>query len=438
MKWKDDYRKKLKTAAEAVKCVRSGDRVFIGAASSMAQTLADALYERMDELHDVTLSGALILAPQKCFGRDARGHFSFSTFFMGPQERRGFENGVVEYCSIHLSRIDHWCRTVARPNIAFLDVSKPDDEGYVSFGATGPALFGSIIEACETIVLQVNDRTPYVYGQENRMHVSDADIIIETSHLQPFVRDSEPNDEEKAIASHIVSEIPDGATIQLGIGRIAGAVGYGLGNHRDIGVHTELMTDSMKYLYEKGVITGRKKKLLSGKMTASFTFGSPELYDFLDRNNDMHFAPYTYVNNPYTIAQHDDFMSINTALMVDLTGQVHSEAIGLSQYSGTGGQLDFVRGAQMSKGGKSFIALSSSVESSKRGRTSRIVLSAPPGTAVTTPRTEVQYVVTEFGSVNLKDLTMQKRALALIELAHPDFREDLLEEAIKAGLMGNV
>lgn len=436
MGWKDEYLDKLKTADEAVKCVRSGDRVFIGAASSIAQTLADALYERMDELQDVTLCGALITSPQKCFGRDARGHFSFSTFFMGPQERMGFENGVVEYCSIHLSRIDHWCRTVARPSIAFLDVSKPDADGYVSFGATGTALFGNIAEVCGTIVLQVNDRTPYVYGQENRMHIADADIIIETSHLQPYVRDSEPNEEEKAIASHIISEIPDGSTIQLGIGRIAGAVGYGLRNHRDLGVHTELMTDSMKYLYEKGVITGRKKRLLPGKMTASFTFGSPELYDFLDRNEDMHFAPYTYVNNPYTIAQLDNFMSINTALMVDLTGQVYSESIGLNQYSGTGGQLDFVRGSQMSKGGKSFIALSSSVDSRKLGRSSRIVLSAPPGTVVTTPRTEVQYVVTEFGRVNLKDLTMQKRALALIELAHPDFREDLLKQAMNAGLLG--
>jgi len=268
------------------------------------------------------------------------------------------------------------------------------------------------------------------------MHINSADIIVETSHTQPYSRDSEPDEEEKAIASHIISEIPDGATIQLGIGRIAGAVGYGLRNHRDLGVHTELMTDSMKYLYEKGVITGRRKRLMPGKMTASFTFGSPELYDFLDRNDDMHFAPYTYVNNPYTIAQLDDFMSINTALMVDLTGQVYSESIGLNQYSGTGGQLDFVRGSQMSSGGKSFIALSSSVDSRKLGKSSRIVLSAPPGTVVTTPRTEVQYVVTEYGRVNLKDLTMQKRALALIEIAHPDFREDLLKQAMKAGLLG--
>ena len=435
MEWKDDYRKKLKSAAEAVECVRSGDRVFIGAASSIAQTLADALYERMEELQGVTLSGALITTPQRCFGRDAKGHFSFSTFFMGPQERLGNENGVVEYSSIHLSRIDHWCRTMARPNIAFLDVSRPDDEGYVSFGATGTALFGNIAEVCETIVLQVNDRTPYVFGQSNKMHIGVADIIVETSHIQQYVRDSGPNEEEAAIASHIISEIPDGATIQLGIGRIAGAVGYGLRNHRDLGVHTELMTDSMKYLYEKGVITGRKKKLLPGKMTASFTFGSPELYDFLDRNEAMHFAPYTFVNDPYTISQLDDFMSINTALMVDLTGQVHSESIGMRQYSGTGGQLDFVRGAQMSRGGKSFIALSSTVSSRKQGKASRIVLSAPAGTAVTTPRTEVQYVVTEFGSVNLKDLTIKKRALALIELAHPDFREDLLDQAVKSGLL---
>lgn len=435
MKWTDEYRKKLRTAADAVKCVRSGDRVFIGAASSVAQTLADALYERMDELNDVTLSGALIAAPQKCFKKEARGHFSFKTFFMGPQERLGFENGVVEYSSVHLSRIEHWCTSVARPDIAFLDVSRPDDEGYVSFGATGTAFFGNIADACETIILQVNDRTPYVYGTGNRIHISAADIIVETSHLQPSVTDSEPNEEEKAIASHIINEIPDGATIQLGIGRIAGAVGYGLINHRDLGVHTELMTDSMKYLYEKGVVTGRRKALLPGKMTASFTFGSHELYEFLDRNKDMHFAPYSFVNDPYTIAQMDDFMSINTALMVDLTGQVHSESLGMRQYSGTGGQLDFVRGSQMSKGGKSFIALSSSVDSRNQRKTSRIVLAAPQGTAVTTPRTEVQYVVTEFGSVNLKEMTMRERALALIDLAHPDFRQELLEQAIKSGLL---
>lgn len=270
---------------------------------------------------------------------------------------------------------------------------------------------------------------PYVYGEENLIHVSEADAIVEAD--QELVENPElPVDETiQTISGFIVDQIPDGACIQLGLGGVANAVGYGLRTKNDLGSHTELMSDSIMELMKLGVVNNSRKQFMPGKTVASFTFGSRELYRFVDRNPDMYYMPFPIVNDPVNIAKNDNMISINTALSIDLFGQVDADNLAGKQYSATGGQLDFVRGAQMSRGGKSFIAVTSSFTDRSGQRRSRIVLQFPAGTAVTTPRSDVQYIVTEYGCVNLKPLTMRERVRAMISLAHPQFRAELTEQA---------
>lgn len=231
-----------------------------------------------------------------------------------------------------------------------------------------------------------------------------------------------------------MEQIPDGACIQLGLGGVSNAVGFGLAQKNDLGVHSELMTESIMELMKQGVVTNRRKTYLPGKTVAGFTYGSPELYRFVDHNPDLYYLPFPEVNNPVNIAKNDCMISVNTALSIDLLGQVNADNFVGRQYSATGGQVDFIRGAQMSRGGKSFLAVTSVAENRKLGRQSRIVARFPVGTAVTTPRSDVQYVVTEYGCVNLKTLSLRDRAHALIELAHPEFRPQLIDEAREMGL----
>lgn len=251
----------------------------------------------------------------------------------------------------------------------------------------------------------------------------------------PAATELEPDDAVRKISDYIVEQVPDGATIQLGLGGLASAVGYGLRSKNDLGIHSELMSDVMMHLMREGVVTNRKKTAFPGKSVASFAFGSKELYQYMDHNPDFYFMPFTKVNDPAVIARNDNMISINTAMPIDLFGQVAADSLGGHQQSGTGGQVDFVRGAQRAKNGKSFFALTSTLTSKKKGRLSRIVSAFPPGTAVTTPRSDVQYVATEFGCVNLKPLTMRDRVQAMIGLAHPQFREQLREEARQMGVL---
>ncbi len=434
MGWRDIYEEKRRTAEEAVKIVRDHDRVYIGTASSIAYKLAEALYGRKEELFDVLICQGLTSRKLPFFMPDAKGHFSTLTYFVGGGERIGISNGQTVYTSLHLSQIDYWCTEVARPNVAFLEVSEPDDEGYMSFGAYG-VTFGTCVSGfAEHVVLQVNPQVPYVYGCENKIHVSDAEYIVEAEDSLDVVPDVPFDETLKTISDYIVDEIPDGATIQLGLGGLSGAIGFGLKNKNDLGIHTEMLTDSMMELMKLGVINNKRKNFMPGKAVTAFAFGTRELYDFVDHNEDIYFAPYRFVNNPVNIAKNDNMISVNTAMAVDLYGQVVADCLGGKQQSATGGQLDYVRGAQMSRGGKSFIALPS-VVTNKKGTSSRIVSSFPVGTAVTTPRSDVQYVVTEYGCVNLKSLSMADRARAMISLAHPDYRDELEEDAKNMGLL---
>ena len=432
--WKKIYKEKIRSADQAAGLVRDGDVVYIGTSSSIAYKLAEALWSRKDDFENVTISSAVTSRMLPFYTEEARGHFSVQTYFMGPAERQAMKAGNCRYTSLHLSQIPSWCRETSGITVAFLEVSKADDHGYMSLGATGVSMHREVLETADRIVLQVNQNVPYVYGLDNLVHVSEADVIVEADDRIDEFPDLPLTDDVLQISEYIVDEIPDGATIQLGLGGISGAVGYGLSHKKDLGVHSEMMTNSIRHLMEEGVINNKKKSFMRGKTVCAFAMGSNELYRYIDRNPEVYLGPYSWVNNPWVIAKNDLMMSVNTAMSIDLYGQVCADNLGGRQQSACGGQVDYVRGAQMSKGGKSFIALTSLL--CKKGRKrSRIQASFPAGTAITTTRQDVEYVVTEYGCVNLKPLTMDERARALISLAHPDFREELTAQAVKMGII---
>lgn len=431
--WNTEYKQKLTTPEQAVKVVKSGDVVYGGTCTSVAYTLLNALGDRAAELEDVTITGSQIIYPVTCLSNKFPGAFKLSSYFMGTQEREfRKKGGKVDFTSVHLSQVDIWCEKTMKPDVAFFEVSEPDENGYMCYGASGVALHEYLREGAKKIILEVNKQVPYVYGTKNLIHVSQADAIIE-SNLPLYENAGLPVSKEiETISDYLLDQIPDGACIQLGIGGVADAVGYGLKKKNDLGVHTELLTDSIVELMKQGNVTNQKKNYMKGKSVACFAMGSRSLYEFIDHNESCYFAPFPMSNDPRVIAQNDNMISINTAMCIDLFGQVCADNIAGRQHSATGGQVDFVRGAQMSKGGKSFIALTSELHN-KNGRGSRIVSQFPMGTAVTTPRSDVQYVATEYGCINLKELTMKERVKAMISLAHPDFRPGLIEDAKKAG-----
>ena len=429
------YKSKLTTAKEAASKVKSGERVYIGQTSSIAYALAEALMDREDELEDVTICSSNIARPLKCHEPGHSKAFKLCTFFMGNAERKIQDPDIMEFTPVLITQDAIWVEHGARPDWAFLEVSQPDEEGFMSFGAGGVTHHEHFKNIAKHVVLQVNKNAPYVYGAHNLVHVSEAEYIVEADTPLCTVQTPGFDDTLKTISDYILEQIPDGACLQLGIGGVAGALGLGLKQKNDLGIHTEMLTDSMMDLITSGNVTNAKKGFMPGISTVVFAFGSEELYRFCNYNDKLWFAPYRIINDPYTIAKNDNMISINTAFSVDLLSQVSAESIGYRQYSGTGGQIDYVHGSQMAKGGKSFIAIPSTYTDNDGKLQSRIVLNFPAGTAVTTPRTEVQYVVTEYGCRNLKILNRKDKALALIELSHPSFREELKEQAKRCGLI---
>lgn len=423
-----EYQQKLTTAKEAAKAVRSGDRVFLGCSSSISYVMAQALWDRKDELEGVELSISNLMKPSPICGQED-SPFRLCSPFLGPGERAAQKNGRdVDFTSVHLSQVDVWCRMVC-PDVCILAVSPPNEEGYMSFGPGGGALNIFTLESARTIIAHVNRQIPYVTGQACRIHISEVDMIIEAEDSLPEVGEEPVDEVTQRISDHILEMVPDGATIQLGIGKLSTAIGYGLKQRNDLGVYSELFNDPLMHLIKNGNVTNRKKGYFDGLSVFSFAVGSRELYDFIDcRNSQLYCGTFPFVNDARNIAKNKRMISINSAMAVDLYGQVAADSLGWKQHSGVGGQIDFVKGAQWSDGGKSIIATASSFI--KDGvRRSKIMLHFPVGTAVTTARSEVQYVATEYGIVNLKRLTMQERVNAMISLAHPEFREQLREEA---------
>jgi len=424
---------RITTAAEAVKCVQSGDRVYVGTASSFAYELMDALWERRDELEDVTILCSMSLKPSKMFStdHDERNPFTIETFFLGARERVAHrKHGMpMNFTSFHLSQVDIWCREVGRPDVCFLEVTRPDEDGYVSFGPSGGCMYVYLMEKARTVVLECNAQTPYILGDPtSRMHISRADALILTDSAVSPLPNEEVDEVSQKISDLVLAEVPDGATIQLGLGKVSTAIGYGLMQKNDLGIFSELFSEPMMHLMQNGNVTNTEKGFMDGKSVFAFSLGTAEMYRFMDRNPLIYNCTFPFVNDPVNIAKNKRMISINTAMSVDLFGQVAADSMGWTQQSAVGGQLDFVKGAQMSEGGKSIIALASAFE--KNGKLeSKITLRFPVGTAVTTPRSEVQYVATEYGCINLKHLNMADRVRAMISLAHPVFRDQLTEEA---------
>ena len=348
---------------------------------------------------------------------------------MGYEERRAWQKGRADFTSFHLGQVDQWCRETFHPDIAFFDVSLPDEEGYMSFGASGVCMHPFIQEETDNIVLQINRFAPYVTGERTKIHISQArhvvwaDVAKETVPGGPM----EADQETEAMAKFLLDQIPDGACIQLGIGGVSNAVGYSLTSKNDLGCHTEVMSDSIMALMKAGVINNSRPKFIPGKTVVGFAFGSKDLYEYLDHNEDLYFAPFPVINNPVNIAKNDNMVSINAIMEIDLTGQVCSESIGTRQYSGPGGAFDFAYGAAHSNGGRSILIMHSTTNKGE----SKIKPILTPGAVVTIPRPYVDIVVTEYGIAHMRGQTVQNRVKNLIAIAHPDYREELTREAQK-------
>ena len=436
------------TAAEAVKHVQSGDRVYVGTSSSFAYAFLDALYDRKDELEDVTLLCSMSITPCRMFDTDwpddippgRKGNpFIFDTFFLGAGERRAHRkhNMAFEYTSFHLSQIDLWMKEVGRPDISFLQVSSPDENGNFSFGSSGICDHKYVVEETKReVFLESNTGSPYIFGQDNLINANHEKVagILYTDNDAPVLLPDEIDDISRQIADVVLEEIPDGATLQLGLGKVSTAIGYDLKERNELGIFSELFSQPMMMLMKEGNVTNTRKGFMDGMSVFSFSAGTQEMYDFMDHNPEIYGAPFPFVNDARNIAKNKNMISINSAMSVNLYGEVAADAIGYTQQSAVGGQLDFVKGAQWSEGGKSIIVLSSSMLKDGE-RQSKISLQFAPGTPVTTPRSEVQYVATEYGCVNLKILNMSDRVRAMISLAHPDFRDQLTQEAKDAGLI---
>lgn len=362
---------------------------------------------------------------------ELKGKYEYVSWFTGAPGRKGIQEGIHTYIPCNYSTIPGYWRDVQpRLNVFYAEVSPMDKHGYFSCPMAGAEVV-AMRDKADIILLDVNDQMPRVMG-DCLIHISQVTALCESSRPLLVLNNPPLSDDDKKIGQMIADEVCDGATLQLGIGGIPNAVGVLLKDKKDLGLHTEMFTDSMVDLLECGAVTNMKKPIHVGKTVATLAWGSKKMYDFMDDNPAFEMYPVSYINNPAVIAQHDNFVSVNSCIEVDLFGQVCSESIGTKHYSGSGGQLDFVRGANMSKGGKGFIAM---LSTTKGGTISKIKPILTPGSIVTTPRNEVDFLVTENGIVRLKGQTASQRAKMIISLAAPQFREELEFEAKKMNLI---
>jgi len=429
-----EYRQKLRTPDEAVRCVRDGDWIDYTVSLAFPQLLDAALARRKEELHDVKIRGNLLFGPIQTVECDpSREHFIYNTWHCSEYERKLCDRGLCNYIPMVFHNVVPYYEHFLTVNVAMVAVTPMDRHGYFNLSCSTGTVKG-IVDRADIVILEVNERLPRVFGGfGDCIHISEADYVVEGEHppLPEFVPDK-PTDIERSIAGHIFPYIPDGANLQLGIGGMPGVVGEMLAQSdlKDLGMHTELCTDAYVTLHEAGKLTNRHKQVLPGKGVAGFAFGTRKLYDWLDENPGLAFCPLEFVNDPTVIRRIDNMVSINECLAVDIFGQVSSESAGLRQISGTGGQLDFLLGASESNGGKAFLCLPSTYTDRKGHRHSNI-LPHFHGEIVTSPRSQVFFIVTEYGAVNLEGRSTWERAEMLVSVAHPDYRDELIEAAEK-------
>ena len=431
MSWVDDYKKKLVSAEEAVSVVKSGDRVYISGNAATPYVLMRALAQRKDELTNVELVHVLLMGEDPLSRPEMEGHFRHNSLFVGPADRKAINEGRADYVPIFLHQIPDLFYSGQMPiDVAMLHLSPPDEHGFMSFGVEVLASKAAA-EKARIVIAQVNDQMPRVLG-DSFIHVSRVHKIVEVSEPLPELKRATMTEVELKIGQYIADLIEDGCTLQLGIGGIPDAVLASLKNRRELGIHTEMVSDGVMEAIEAGIVTGSRKTLHPYKVIMTFVLGSKKLYDFVDNNPVFEAHPTDYTNHPFIVAQNEKMVAINSAIEVDITGQVCSDSIGTYIYSGFGGQVDFIRGAAHSKGGKPIIALPSTA---KDGEISRIVPYLKQGAGVVTTRADVRYVVTEYGVAYLYGKNLQERTKALINIAHPKFRADLIKEAKKRNLL---
>ena len=430
----EEYRAKLRTPEQAVRAVKSGDWVDYTTALGFPILLDAALAKRRDELTDVKIRGNLLFGPIQTVECDpTREHFCYNSWHCSGYERKLCDKGLCNYIPMIFRNVVPYYRHFLTVNVAMMCVTPMDKHGYFNLScATGVAR--GILEKADIVILEVNERLPKIYGGfDESIHISEVDYVVEGEHPPlPQFPIAPPTEEDVKIADLIVPYIVDGATLQLGIGGMPNVVGARLAESdlKDLGMHTELCGDAYYELYKAGKLTNRRKSHQRGKGVTGIVFGSQALYDWVDQNPGVVVEPLEYVNAPETIGKLDNMISINNCIAVDLYGQVCAESAGLRHISGTGGQLDYLTGAAMSKGGKAFICMTSSFVDKTGVRRSR-VLPHFGGDIVTDPRSQAYYIVTEYGTVNLAGRSTWERAELLVSIAHPDFREELIADAEK-------
>ncbi|MEY8231443.1 butyryl-CoA:acetate CoA-transferase [Oscillospiraceae bacterium 50-16] len=433
------YQQKLTTPEQAVKAVKSGDWVDYGWCTNHPVALDRALAARKDELTDVKVRGGVTMwMPEIAKADDAGDHFTWNSWHCSGVDRKIIAKGMGFFAPIRYSELPRFYRDGLTVDVAMLQVTPMDSHGNFSYALAASHL-ADMLDRAKVIILEVNQNLPWVYGLTgSEINIADVDFVVEGDNpaVAQLGGGGEPTGVDRAVAKLIVEQIPNGACLQLGIGGMPNTVGSMIAQSdlKDLGVHTEMYVDGFVDMALAGKLTGRNKALDKGRQVYAFAAGTQKLYDYVDRNPDVMAAPVDYTNDVRVLAQLDNFISINNAIDMDLFGQVNAESAGLKHISGTGGQLDFVMGAYLSKGGKSFICMSSTVTGKDGTVKSRIVPTLAPGSIVTDPRSCVQYIVTEYGMVNLKGLSTWERAEAIISIAHPDFREQLIQDARKMGI----
>ena len=421
MSWETEYTKKLKTADDALQFLKSGMRVYIHPGCAEPETLVESMMHRAPQLRDVEITHMRTMGPAPYCDPKMAGHFRHSAVFIGANVRQAIEEGRADYIPIELSEVEELFESGAMSlDLALIQVSPPDSHGFCSFGV-GVDTTLTAARCARYVIAQVNSYMPRTYGDSN-IHISDINAVVEAS--RPLCEFQQPavTDMHVRIARNVAGLIGDGAVLQIGIGGIPDAVLPLLMDRKDLGIQTELVTDAVVPLIEAGVITGARKNFKPRKIILGFVVGTKRIFQFVDNNPLFEFHPTSYSNDPELIARNDNRVAINSALQVDLTGQVCSDSIGTHFYSGIGGQVDFLRGASRSKGGKPIIAIASTA---KNGTVSRIVPTLAPGAGVVTTRGLVRYLVTEHGVAYLHGKSIRERAKALIEIADPRFRDEL-------------
>jgi len=440
MDFKQMYQEKLVTAEEAAKVVKSGDWVDYAWATITPVAVDKALAKRLPELTDVNFRGGILMwAPEIFKIENPAEHMTWNSWHMGGIERKMIAQGCSFYAPIRYSELPRYYReSQNKPDVAIMQVAPMDEHGYFNFGPNASHM-AAVCETSKIVIVEVNENIPVCYGGfEEGIHVSKVDMIVEGDNpaIAEMGGGGAPTEVDEAVAKLIVEEIPNGACLQLGIGGMPNTVGSMIAKSdlKDLGVHTEMFVDAFVDIANAGKINGSKKNIDKGRQVYAFAAGTKKLYDYINRNPECMSAPVNYTNDIRSIAALDNFISINNAVDLDLFGQVNSESSGVKHISGAGGQLDFVLGAYLSKGGKSFICCSSTFTTRDGELKSRILPTLNPGSIVTDTRCNTHYLVTEYGKVNLKGLSTWQRAEAIISIAHPQFRDELIASAEKMNI----